>query len=268
MLRCKKRMPAVGMPVSDGARPLSLPLRVWLRAKPVAEACGRGRSAWIRTLTPVRVELPKWPVHRRKVRALGATAFRMGRSTGDMRMDKSMVKGMVVGGIAMVVVGAGAVTGYKTMTKPQFADVVAVKNVVETTVTPHERCEDIQVQHQAPVKDEHRIAGSVAGGVAGGLLGSAVGGGKGKTLATVAGAAAGGYAGNRIQKNMQQKDVVTTTERRCRTVNEKSQKVVGYDVTYRFDGKDGVVRTSFKPGATLPVKGGQVVTTEPSDSKS
>ena len=184
-------------------------------------------------------------------------------------MDKSMIKGMAVGGIAVVVLGSGAVTGYKAMTKPKFADVVAVKEVTETVVTPHERCEDVQVQHQAPVKDEHRVAGTVVGGLAGGLLGSAVGGGKGKTLATVAGAAAGGFAGNRVQKNMQEKDVVTTTEHRCKTVNERSQKVVGYNVSYRLEGKDGVVRTSFKPGPTLPVKDGQVVTTPPpSENKS
>ena len=183
-------------------------------------------------------------------------------------MDKSMIKGIAVGGIAMVVLGSGAVTGYKAMTKPAFAEVVAAKEVFETVVTPRERCEDVQVQHQAPVKDEHRIAGSVVGGLAGGLLGSAVGGGKGKTLATVAGAAAGGYAGNQVQKNMQEKDVVTKTEHRCKTVNEKSQKLVGYNVTYRLDGKDGVVQTSFKPGQKLPVKDGQVVTTPPADNKS
>ena len=185
-----------------------------------------------------------------------------------MHVEMSMIKGMAVGGIAMVMLGAGAVTGYKAMTKPQFADVVAVKDVVETVVTPREKCEDVQVQHQAPVKDQHRIAGTVVGGVAGGLLGSTIGGGKGKTIATVAGAAAGGYAGNQVQKNMQEKDVVTTTEHRCRTVNEKSQKVVGYTVTYRLDGKEGVTRMSFKPGPKLPVKDGQVVTTPTSDNKS
>ena len=183
-------------------------------------------------------------------------------------MDKSMIKGIAVGGIAMVVLGAGAVTGFKTMTKPElFADVVAVKELVETVVTPRETCEDVQVQHSAPVKDEHRVAGTVVGGLAGGLLGSTVGGGRGKTLATVAGAAAGGFAGNQVQKNMQEKDVVTTTERRCKTVNERSQKVVGYNVTYRLEGKDGVVRTTFKPGSKLPVKNGQVVTTPPADNK-
>jgi uncharacterized protein YcfJ len=184
-------------------------------------------------------------------------------------MDKSMMKGVAVGGLAMVVLGAGGVTGYQTLTKPATAEVIAVKEVMQTVVTPREQCEDVAVQRQAPVKDSNRIAGTVIGGVAGGLLGSTIGGGSGKTLATVAGAAAGGYAGNQVQKNMQQKDVVTTTERRCRTVNDKSQKLNGYNVTYRLDGQEATVRMSFKPGATLPVKDGKVVTTPPPpDAKS
>ncbi len=182
-------------------------------------------------------------------------------------MDKSMMKGVVVGGIAMVVLGAGAV-GYQTLAKPKFAEVVTAKEVFEVVVTPREQCDDVQVQKQAPVKDQNRIAGTAIGAVAGGLLGSTVGGGKGKTAATVVGAAAGGYAGNQVQKNMQRKDVTTTTERRCRTVQDKSQKLVGYNVTYRLDGKQGSVRTSFKPGPTLPVKDGQVVTTPPEPTKS
>jgi uncharacterized protein YcfJ len=183
-------------------------------------------------------------------------------------MDKSMIKGMALGGLAMVIVGAGAVGGYQTLAKPQTAEVVAVKEVMTTVVTPREVCEDVAVQRQAPVKDPNRITGTVVGGLAGGLLGSQIGGGSGKKVATVAGAVAGGYAGNQVQKGMQERDTVTTTERRCRTVNDKSQKLGGYDVTYRLDGQSGTVRTSFKPGATLPVKDGKVDTTAPADAKS
>jgi uncharacterized protein YcfJ len=179
-------------------------------------------------------------------------------------MNPSMMKGVMVGGIAMVVLGASGVT-YQQLTKPKFAQVVTSKEVFETVVMPREQCADVQVKKQAPVKDEHRVAGTAIGAVAGGLIGSQIGGGKGKTLATIGGAAAGGYAGNQVQKNMQQKDVVTTTERQCKTVQEKSQKLVGYNVTYRLDGKEGTVRTSFKPGDTLPVKDGKVDTTPPAD---
>jgi len=174
-------------------------------------------------------------------------------------MDKSMVKGVVIGGIAMVVLAAGGVTGYRTLTKPTFAEVVAVKEAKQTISTPQEKCEQVQVQKQAPVKDEHRATGTIIGGVAGGLLGSTIGGGKGKTVATVAGAAAGAYGGNQVQKNMQEMDVVTSTEARCKTVNVRSEKLVGYDVTYRLQDKEGTVRMSFNPGKQIPVRDGQLV---------
>jgi uncharacterized protein YcfJ len=178
-------------------------------------------------------------------------------------MDSSMIKGVVIGGVAMVVVSAGAVTGYKALTKPKFAEVVGVQEVTETVVTPREECQDVHVQRQAPTSDPNRVTGTVIGGVAGGLLGSAVGGGTGRTVATIAGAAGGAYVGNQVQKNQQQKNVVTATERRCKTVNDTTQKLIGYDVTYRLEGKEGVLRTSFKPGPTLPVKNGQVVAEPP-----
>jgi uncharacterized protein YcfJ len=181
-------------------------------------------------------------------------------------MDKSMMKGIVAGGLATVVLGAGGVTGYRALTAPKFAEVVAVHEVTETVRVPTERCEDVPVRRQAAVKDPHRIAGTVVGGLAGGLLGSAVGGGSGKTIATVAGAAAGGYAGNQVQRNLQQRDVVSTTQRRCRTHDETSEQVVGYDVTYRYRGKDDTVRTAFRPGGTLPVKDGVVVTSGGTES--
>jgi uncharacterized protein YcfJ len=178
-------------------------------------------------------------------------------------MDTSMIKGIVIGGLAMVALTAAGITGYRAVSKPSFAEVVAVKEVKETVVTPREECRDVTVQKQAPVKDSNRIAGTAIGGVAGGLLGNQIGGGTGRTVATVAGAAAGAYAGNQVQKNMQQKDVVTTTERQCKTVSEKSERSIGYDVTYRLDGKDGVVRMAFNPGAKIPVKDGKLVTDAP-----
>ena len=182
-------------------------------------------------------------------------------------METSMIKGIVIGGLAMVALTAAGITGYRVVTKPTHADVLAVKEVKETIVTPREECQDVAVQKQAPVKDEHRIAGTAIGGIAGGVLGNQIGGGTGRTVATVAGAAAGAYAGNQVQKNMQQKDVVTTTERQCKTVHDKSDKLVGYDVTYRLEGKEGKVRMAFNPGQQIPVKDGQLVTTPPAPAK-
>jgi uncharacterized protein YcfJ len=144
------------------------------------------------------------------------------------------------------------------------ADVMAVKEITKTIRTPREVCEDVQVQEQAPVQDSNRIAGTVIGGVAGGVLGHNLGHGKkGRKIAAAAGAVGGAVVGNQVQKGMQESDTVTTTKRVCHTVYDESQKVVGYKVTYRLDGKEDVVRTSFRPGATLPVKDGKVDVSEP-----
>jgi uncharacterized protein YcfJ len=144
------------------------------------------------------------------------------------------------------------------------ADVIAVKEITKTISTPREVCEDVQVQEQAPVKDPNRITGTAIGGAAGGALGYSLGHGKtGKKIAAAAGAVGGAVVGNQVQKGMQERDVVTTTKRVCHTVYDESQKVAGYKVTYRLEGKEGVVRTSFRPGATLPVKDGKVDVSEP-----
>jgi uncharacterized protein YcfJ len=182
-------------------------------------------------------------------------------------MDKSMIKGIVIGGIAAVALAAGGVTGYKEMTKPSYADVIAVKDVTKTIKTPREECHDVQVQHQAQVKDENRIAGTVIGAVAGGALGSMIGNGRGSTVATVAGAAGGGYVGNKVQKNMQEKDTVTATESRCKTVYDTSEKTLGYDVTYTLNGKQDVVRLDYNPGKQIPVQDGKLVLKAPEHKK-
>lgn len=180
-------------------------------------------------------------------------------------MDKSMIKGVAVGGIAMVVVTAGAVTGYRSLTQPAQAEVLAVKEAQQTVTTPQEKCEQVVVQRQAPVKDERRVAGTLLGGVAGGLLGSQIGGGSGQKVATVVGVAAGAYGGNQVQKNMQERDVTSSTETRCKTIEVRSAKLVGYDVTYRFQGKDNTVRMDYHPGKTIPMRDGKPVTAKPAD---
>ncbi|BAL27521.1 glycine zipper 2TM domain-containing protein [Azoarcus sp. KH32C] len=175
-------------------------------------------------------------------------------------MNKSMVMGIGLG--ALVVTAGGAAATYHLVDSgPKYAEVLAVQPLKETITTPREVCKDVVVNHQAPVKDENQIAGTVIGAVAGGLLGSRIGGGSGKKLATVAGAAAGGYAGKKVQENMQAKDTYNSTETRCTTVKDKSEKVVGYEVEYRLGEEVGHVRMDHEPGARIPVKDGALVLT-------
>ena len=141
-------------------------------------------------------------------------------------MNKSMLTGVIAGAVAVTAIGG--IAGYRALNpEPEFAEVLAVEPVTETRITPKEVCDDVVVNEQAPVKDPNRIAGTAIGAVAGGLLGSQIGSGKGRTVGTVAGAAAGGYAGHQVQKGMQEKDTVSRTERRCKTVYESHTKTIG-----------------------------------------
>ena len=174
-------------------------------------------------------------------------------------MDKSTINGIVIG--VVIATAGGAIASYTMLgdKAPAYAQVVNVEELTETINTPREVCEDVPVTRKAPVKDEHKIAGTAIGAVVGGLLGNQIGSGSGKTVATVAGAAAGGYAGNKVQGNMQDKDTYTTTERRCHTVTDSHQNVVGYNVTYMIGDQEGTVRMDEKPGSRIPVENGQLL---------
>src|SRR5262249_57019224 len=112
---------------------------------------------------------------------------------------------------------------------PEYADVLKVTPLTKAVHTPRQDCHDETVTHQAPVKDQHQVIGTVAGAVIGGVLGHQIGGGRGRDIATVAGAAGGGYAGNSIPKNMQGKNTVTTTEEKSATAYDTSQAGTGFD---------------------------------------
>ncbi len=62
---------------------------------------------------------------------------------------------------------------------------------------------------------------------------------------------------------MQAGDTYTTTEQRCKTVQDSSVNTIGYDVTYRLAGQEGVIRMKQAPGATIPVKDGKLVIDQP-----
>ena len=152
-------------------------------------------------------------------------------------MNKSMLAGIGIGVAAAL--GVAAVASLNVFERgPQYAQVVSATPIKESVKTPRQECRNVTVTHRKPVQDENRIAGSVLGAVAGGVIGHQFGGGRGKDIATVAGALGGGYAGNQIQGSMQENDTYTTTQQRCKTVYDKSEKMLGYDVTYKIRSEE------------------------------
>ena len=159
-------------------------------------------------------------------------------------MNKSMLAGIGIGVAAAL--GVAAVAGLNVLDRgPQYAQVVSSTPIKETVKTPRQECRNVTVTHRRPVQDENRIAGSVLGAVAGGVIGHQFG---------------GGYAGNQIQGAMQDNDTYTTTQQRCKTVYDKSDKMLGYDVTYKIGDQQGKIRMDHDPGSQIPLdNNGQLV---------
>jgi len=145
--------------------------------------------------------------------------------------------------------------------QPRYARVVNVQPVSRTVSEPREVCHDVEVEQQAPVRDQHQIAGTVIGGVIGGVIGNQIGDGDGRKIAKIAGALGGAYAGNKVQERIQKSRTVTTVEKQCETVYESREVPDGYRVTYEWDGSTRTVKMDSDPGDRLPVRGGEVILT-------
>lgn len=174
-------------------------------------------------------------------------------------MNKSMLAGIGIGVAAAL--GVAAVASINVFDRgPQYAQVLSAIPIKESIKQPRQECRNVTLTHRRPVQDENRIAGSVLGAVAGGVLGHQFGGGRGRDVATVAGALAGGYAGNQVQGGIQDRDTYTTSEQRCKTVYDKQEKMLGYDVTYKIGDQQGKIRMENDPGTRIPVdRNGQLI---------
>lgn len=76
--------------------------------------------------------------------------------------------------------------------------------------------------------------GTVIGAVSGGLLGNTVGNKSGKVAAAAVGAATGAVAGTYIENGM---NGGNGGGRNCYMVNDQQPRVIGYDVTYEYGGR-------------------------------
>lgn len=117
-----------------------------------------------------------------------------------------------------------------------YDDVAVIKSVTPIQgeqAQQQQVCESIQVL--APAPQSRSITGSMLGGLAGALLGNQVGGGNGRMAATAVGAIAGAMTGDRVdnQQNMPQ----ASQQQTCRWVRSSVPSVVGFLVTYEYNGR-------------------------------
>ena len=104
------------------------------------------------------------------------------------------------------------------------------------------------------------MLGAIVGGVVGHQFGNSSGG---RDRGTAAGAIVGGLVGNQVDRDNSgysssqsvevERRPVTREVERCRTIQEVREVPVGYDVRYRYGGREFVSRMAFDPGPRLRV---------------
>lgn len=142
---------------------------------------------------------------------------------------------------------------------PTYAQVLEVVPVRKSYSAPREVCEQVTKVHEVPQQDPDRVTGKLLGAVIGGVVGHQFGDGRGKEAATAGGAILGGMIGDKVQRDRQQAKRYTTTENHCYSINETQEKIIGYDVSYRYDGREEVIRLDYQPETRVPVRDARLV---------
>jgi uncharacterized protein YcfJ len=147
------------------------------------------------------------------------------------------------------------------------APVLSVRPITERTPVNRQECwseqrrgyEERSVTRQsdgAPI-GAGTVLGAVIGGVVGHQFGNSSGG---RDRGTAAGAVVGGLIGNQVDREQGnagrdtvevERRPVTREVERCRTVQEVRDVAVGYDVRYRYGGREFVTRLPYDPGRRI-----------------
>jgi len=133
-------------------------------------------------------------------------------------------------------------------------------------VTAYEQRRSVREAPPEPRESGGIGAGTVLGAIVGGVIGHQFGGSSaGRDHGTAAGAVIGGLVGNQAERDADSgyrpagRDVivdrvpVTRDVQRCDTVADTTERIVGYDVRYEYNGREFRARMPFDPGNQIAV---------------
>ena len=144
-------------------------------------------------------------------------------------------------------------------TRYEYAQVIESQPVYRSVEisTPREECWDEEIAHTRAARSHSRTP-AILGTIIGGALGNAVGHGRSnKRVGTVVGAVLGHSIGRDIVAgNSHDRVVRYETVRQCETVYEyrEEERLVGYQVVYRYNDEDYSVRMDDDPGEQVRIK--------------
>ncbi len=196
--------------------------------------------------------------------------------------------------IFAITLAAAAVTAATAQSYSDTAQVLSAQPIYERNSVPRQECtnETVTADRRVPSQGQGYVdagyqqpapapaaapaertigAGTVIGAIIGGVVGHQFGRSSGgRDVGTGVGVVAGGLIGNQIdnsppanagqpgyaQGGPARVDYVpeTRTVQRCRTVYDGRDEITGYNVAYRYQGRDYTTRMAYDPGSTMSVR--------------
>lgn len=159
--------------------------------------------------------------------------------------------------LALATTAAWAGGPYRPAPQPVvFSDTARVLSsapVYDEINEPRRECWTERTGYSREPRDRS-YGGAVLGAIVGGVVGHQFGKGSGKDAATAAGAAIGAVAGDNIDNDDRGARGRPVEQERCRTVDNWSRRIVGYDVVYRYHGNEYNAFLPYEPGPTLRLR--------------
>lgn len=141
--------------------------------------------------------------------------------------------------------------------RPEYARVIRTQPVYQSVRVdePRQECWDEPVSYADPHYQNNVTAGGLIGAIAGGVIGNQFGGGAGRVAATALGAVVGANVGAGAAAANTPYVAHEGYEQRCRVVpnSHVEDRVIGYDVTYRYGGRSYTTRLPYDPGDHIAV---------------
>ena len=143
------------------------------------------------------------------------------------------------------------------------ARVIANTPVYESVNEPRRECWEEKVGYERVEErssSDHNVGGAIVGGILGGVVGNSIGKGDGRKAATAIGAAVGALTGDKYGANNRRDyrdeprgDARPVYEQRCREIENWTRKLTGYNVTYRYHGREYSAFLPYDPGYSVRV---------------
>jgi uncharacterized protein YcfJ len=141
--------------------------------------------------------------------------------------------------------GLGLATACSAALATEYGTVVSSTAVTAQVAVPQQQC----TEQQALVQPRTSGGGALLGALVGGVVGHHIGDGFGRAAATGLGAVAGSVIGDRAEAANNPPAAVPV--RHCQTLTSYENRVIGYDVTYEYNGQRYLTRVAQDPGPRI-----------------